>query len=86
MSGMLSRLQVLNLQETNIRDEGGEALASVLQTGACPQLRALYLDRCFSRGGLRALARALRAGACAALQELVLNDNKADPDEVRVIV
>ncbi|CAK0835979.1 unnamed protein product, partial [Prorocentrum cordatum] len=75
----LPRLQMLNLSENNVGDEGAAALAAALRApGALPSLQELHLGRNrVGDEGAAALAAALRApGALPSLQTLNLRFNR----------
>jgi hypothetical protein len=67
-AGGLKKLEVLNLEETQVTDVGCAALAAALDSGALPSLKRVYLDYTpASAAAKEAVHAALaRSGAAAA--------------------
>ena len=75
-TGVLKKLEELNLRGNQIGDAGVTALAEAAGKGALPQLKTLYLNRNeIGDAGVMALAEAAGKGALPQLNKLYLSNN-----------
>ena len=70
------RGETLNLRANRMGDETAAALASLLEAGAMPKLKELYLDdNQIGEAGMAALASAVRGGALPSCEMIDLRGN-----------
>ena len=78
--GGLQQLEELHLYNNQLGDETATALASLLEAGAMPKLKGLYLgsylgSNRIGEAGMAALASAVRGGALPSCETIDLNNN-----------
>jgi Ran GTPase-activating protein (RanGAP) involved in mRNA processing and transport len=74
MSGSLSNVEVLRIEDNDLNDEEGVAVVALLRY--MPRLESLHLtDNCLMDGTATALASAARLGVLPSLADLYLRDN-----------